>query len=145
MDINKFLGQAYWLSRQIDAKTERIAHLRELSQKATSVTTASRMGGTSRRSKLEDAVCAIIDLEQEIKSDIVQLVSAQKTISKTIEKVDDPCLKTLLELRFLNFLTWEQISERMMYSYVHVAHRLRPKAFRAAQKVVIECNIAHEI
>ena len=145
MNCKKILSDAYWINRQIIAKTERIARLRDLSERATSITTAARMGGTPHRSKLEDAVCAIIDLENEIKADIERLIKSQKLVENIIEKVDDPCLKTLLELRFLSFLTWEEVAERMLYSYVHVVHRLRPKAFRAAEKVVIECNMKSAI
>ena len=57
----------------------------------------------------------IIDLEAEINEDVIRLVDTKKDIIHKSKSVDSVEYQTLLELRYLNYMTWEQIAVEMNY------------------------------
>ena len=50
-------------------------------------------------SRMEEAICKIIDLEAEINQDMMKLVELKKDIIRRIKAVDSAELQTILELR----------------------------------------------
>lgn len=115
-DEKVFLSQAYRIEGRIQSKYEQIQHMRDLSMRATSSTTAERVSGTPSHSKVETCVCAIIDLEADIKGAIIELADKRTQIQQAINCVDNADYKMLLELRYLNFKTWGEIGRAMGYS-----------------------------
>ena len=75
----------------------------------------------------------IIELENEINSDIDSLVDLKKEIVHAIDAVNNPELRTLLELRYLCFKSWEAIAREMEFNVRHV-YRLHGEALK---KVVV--------
>lgn len=65
---------------------------------------------------MADAVCKIIDLQEEINHDIDRLVDLKRDIVEVIKAVDNSEYQILLEKRYLCFHTWEQIAVDMHYS-----------------------------
>ena len=64
--------------------------------------------------KVEDCVCNIIELQEEIQEEIDGLVQVEREIGRAITKaVEDPTLRALLEMRYLNYLKWEEIAVRL--------------------------------
>ena len=124
MTAKEYLQQAYQIHRSIQARKQQIARLRELAEQVTSAATATRVSGTPARSKIESAVCRIADLQSLIQRDICRLAEKYEEIQRVIEKVDEGPHRDLLIHRYLNFYTWEEIAEKMNYSYkwVHVLH-----------------------
>lgn len=59
---------------------------------------------------MADAVCKIIDLQDEIASDMDRLVQIKKDIVDVIGGVEDVELRILLEQRYLCGATWEEIT-----------------------------------
>lgn len=116
-DAKDFLRQAYRIEQRIRAKHEQIQHMRELAERATSNTSAERTSGTPQHSKVETCVCAIIDLEADIKQSITELTTKRAQIQQTINTVPNTDYKLLLELRYLNFKSWDEIAEAMNYTY----------------------------
>lgn len=80
--------------------------------------------------RMEDIIVKIVDLENEINQDIDMLVDLKSEIMQVIKKVDDLELQTLLEQRYLNFRTWEQIAVDMGYNVRHL-YRMHDKALKA--------------
>lgn len=127
MTAKEYLSQAYKIDNDINSKLEQVASLRDLATKATS--TISDMPGSPNRNihKMEDAIVKIIALEDEINSDIHELISLKADITHIIKLVANRAERTILEKRYLCFDTWEQISVDMGYSIQHT-FRLHDKA-----------------
>lgn len=91
----------------------------------------SDMPGSPNRNihKMENAIIKIVDLEDEINSDINELISLKADITHMIKRVTNRQERTILEKRYLCFDTWEQISVDMGYSIQHT-FRLHDKALR---------------
>ena len=129
MTAKEYFSQAYKIDNDINSKLEQVASLRDLATKAT--TTMSDMPGSPNRNihKMENAIIKIVDLEDEINSDINELISLKADITHMIKRVTNRQERTVLEKRYLCFDTWEQISVEMGYSIQHT-FRLHDKALR---------------
>ena len=122
-----YLMRAYRVDQRIENKMEQIANLHDLANKATA--TYSDMPKSKNRtgSRIEDAVVKIIDLENEINKDVLELVEIKSQIMDSIKAVQDPELQLLLELRYLNYVSWEQIAVKLNFSIDNV-FKLHKKA-----------------
>ena len=116
MTIKEYLSQAYRIDQRINSKLEQVSSLRELAVKATSTLSDTYSSGNGNKQKMEGVIVKIIDLENEIDEEIDRLVDLKQEIVSLIKKVKNPEYQTLLELRYLNFKTWEQIASEMHYS-----------------------------
>lgn len=76
---------------------------------------------------MEDVICKMIDLEDEINADLKTLIDLKHEIVTIIKCVEAPDLQTLLELRYLCFNTWEEISVTLHLD-IRWVHRLHNKA-----------------
>lgn len=120
MDVKQYLSQAHYLDLTIDSKLEQLSKLNCLATKATA--TLSDMPHSPNRgsSSLEDTICKIVDLQDEINRDIDSLVDLKRSIINLINNLDSSEHRVMLEKRYLSFLTWEQIAVSMNYSRAHV-------------------------
>lgn len=114
-EAKDFLNRGYRSRERIQAKEERIA---EWERRATSISAPELKPVVSFSStpskKVEESVCAIVDLQNEIKAEIYELVRIEHEIGVAINQaITDPTLKTLLEMRYLNYLKWEEIAVRL--------------------------------
>lgn len=65
----------------------------------------------------EIAVEHIIEIEREINESIDELVKIRKNIEKALAAIKDDTYRRLLEYRYIDGMTWEQIAIEMHYSY----------------------------
>ena len=124
MTPKEFLSRYRWLNEKINSKLEQAQRIRELAS-AVSSSCGGGSGGTS--DKVGNAVAKLVDLENDINGDIDKLVVIRHEIESAISCVEDEKLQTLLRLRYISCLTWEQIAVKMSYSYKQVC-RLHGKA-----------------
>jgi len=108
--VKNFLMKAYYMDQRIDSKLEQMASLNELARKATS--TVSDMPGSPNRNihKNEDIIVKILELEEEIQSDIGELLDLKQSIRNCIRQLDEPEEQVILEERYLKMMKWEQIA-----------------------------------
>ena len=139
MTAKEYLQQAYQIHRSIQARKQQVARLRALAEQVTSAATATRVSGTPARSKVESTVCRIADLQSLIQRDICRLAEKYEEIQRIIDKVEDDTCRNILSLRYLSFLTWEEIAEKMDYNERHV-RRLHGIALQKV-KDVLECPV----
>ena len=127
MTAKDFLNQAHRLDQRIDAKIAQVASLNDLATKCTATLTGMPRNPNSGGSTMADAVCKIIDLQEEINRDIDRLVDLKREIVEVIKAVEDTEYQILLENRYLCFQTWEQIAVDMGYNVRHL-YRIHEEA-----------------
>ncbi len=66
VDAKKYLSQAYYLDQRIDAKIEQIENLRALAAKITAAITDMPFNHSQTHQAMSEAICKIIDLQNEI-------------------------------------------------------------------------------
>lgn len=116
MTAKEYLSKAYRLDQRINSKLEQVASLNELAMKATSTLSDMPKNPSRTTSKMEDVICKIIDLQNEINKDIDELVDLKKNIVNIVKVVPNSEHQMVLELRYLCFKTWEEIAVEMGYS-----------------------------
>ena len=129
MNAKDYLLQARYLDERITSKTQQIASLNDLATRCTSTFSDMPRNPNHGGSKIEDCVLKIIELEESIKKDIVKLVDLKSEIMAVIKAVSNVEYQTLLEKRYLCFITWEQIAVDMNYSMQHI-HRMHSSALK---------------
>ena len=134
MTAKEYLGQAYRLDQRINSKIEQVASLNELATKCTSSLTGMPRNPNRATSTMADAVAKIIDLQAEINRDIDRLVDLKREIVSVIKSIDNLEYQTLLEKRYLCFLTWEQIAVDMGYE-LRWLYRLHHRALDAVSEI----------
>ena len=127
MTAKEYLSQALHLDHRIDSKIEQIASLNALATKCTSAITGMPRNPSPSQSTMADAVCKIIDLQELLKKDLSALVDLKREIMGVINGIENDEYKTVLEKRYLCFLSWEQIAVDMHYS-MEYAFKIHKKA-----------------
>lgn len=135
MTAKEYLLQARYLDNRIASKREQIQNLNDLATKCTSTWSDMPRSQPNGRSRMADCVVQIIDLENEISADMLELINLKKEITETINKVDNIEYKTLLEKRYLCFITWEQISDDMGISLRNI-YRIHGQALKEIAKFI---------
>jgi len=135
MTAREFLSQIYKIDLRIDSKREQIEHLNELANKCTSTLTGMPRNPSPSASAMADAVSAIVDLEKEIAEDMRELIRVKKQITAVIGSVENLEYQTLLERRYLNEDTWEEIAVNMHYSSKWIM-KLHSLALDAVERIL---------
>lgn len=131
MTAKEYLSQYGTLNSEINAKLEQKRQLFEL---AASVAPSATHGGSGNVSdKVGRTAAKLLDLEREINADIDRLVDLRREIEAVIAGVPDERLRTLLELRYINGVTFERIAEHLDLSAVQI-WRLHKIALEAVQE-----------
>ena len=140
IDPKQYLRQYLIVIKEIDRKADEIKRLRSLAEKVTQTISTDRVQTSPRGDQLPDAIARIICLEDDIAAQIEQMIIIRTDIDTTINRIDDLRLRILLNYRYIDGMTWEEIAVKMGLSYVHIVHRLHPYALKKITDV-IECNI----
>lgn len=124
VSAKEYLLQAFRLDQRINSKLEQIVSLRDLATKATSTLSDMPHSPNRNTGSMENSICKMIDLESEINNDIDELVDLKREIVFFIRDIHNPEYQTLLELRYLCFISWEQIAVNMGYElrYLYKIH-----------------------
>ncbi len=134
MNAKEYLGQAYRLDQRINSKLEQVASLNELALKCTSTLSGMPHNPNRGTSTMADAIGKIVDLQAEINRDIDALVDLKRDIVALIKRVDNTEYQTLLEKRYLCFMTWEQIAVDLNYS-IHHLYKLHNSALEMCERI----------
>lgn len=131
MTAKEYLSQYKDLNDSINAKLEQVGELR---RKAQTVSSGSSDGAHSStpRDRIGEITARIVDLEREINEDIDRSIDLQREIRAAIATVPEVRLRALLELKYINCLTLEEIAMRMGYCYMQIC-RLHGKALTAVK------------
>lgn len=110
LTAKEYLSQAYRIDQRINSKLEQLENLRTLSRKTTVSYGSEPVSHTRNVTFMEDTIVRLIDLENEINADIDRLVDLKREIYDVLRHVQAPELQLLLELRYLCFKNWSEIS-----------------------------------
>ncbi len=125
MKPKEYLSQALYLDKRLKAKERRLDWLRSHAEYVSPQISDAPKTASGVKSPLEEAVVRIVDLEAEITGGIAELVKLKQDIWNVIRGVNSIECETILEMRYLAFMTWEDIAVQMNYSndYIYHLHR----------------------
>lgn len=132
-EIKRVLRSAYWIQKRLDADLEHLARLRAKAGEM-GVRYDKQRVSSDEHNGLEDAVCAIVDCEKKIETQIAKWKVALERVTGIIYGVKDQRYQVLLLYRYRDFLSWERIAVEMGYSWAHI-HRMHAEALKEANVV----------
>lgn len=118
MTAKEFLMQAWKIDDRID---ERIEERERLLAKLTAGR-GTNLSGMPRGGRYDwtDAVSRVIEADRAIAAEITKLCEVKRLVNDAIEAVEDSRRRRVLELRYRNYMRWEQIADVMGYDVRHV-------------------------
>lgn len=128
MTKKEWLGRYGVLQNDIERTEAEIQRWRAKAESVTRLLSDMPKGGQGRN-QMEDAVCAIYELEQELSGRILESIAVRKEIEAAIEAVRNPVYREVLRRKYIDGNTLEKIAVDLNYSYVHVC-RLHGWALR---------------
>lgn len=133
MTAKEYLSQARYLDARINTKIKQMEALNTLATSATSVLTGMPHSPNKATSKMADIVDKIVDLQAEINRDIDALVDLKGEMRSKLEMVPAEDYKAILEMRYLCFMSWEQIASNLGLSvpYTYKLHDRALKGFES--------------
>ena len=143
MTAKDYLLQALWLDQRINSKLEYLESLKRISMKVTTSFTHEKPNyKTIEKSRMEDTIVKIIDLENEINADIDQLIDLKKNIMRTIKVMEDINCQVLIEMRYLVGKSWEDIACDLNYNN-RTVFKLHGKALKEIEEIMKEGSKGH--
>lgn len=135
MTAKEYLGQAWVIECNITNDELEIAAMRSALHNRGQC--SGSVGGRPTDNPIERAYCRVLDREQQLEDEIRQLVEIKEDISKTIHKVPNVTLRSILIRRYLNFEKWDHISDALGYD-IDSKHifKLHTRALREVKKII---------
>lgn len=127
MKRQQYLGQLYRLNELIESNKRELVRLRRMSASLPGCDFEERGRSGNAVNRLEKEVGEIVDLEREIAAEIAEYMQLEKEIRAVIGRQENHNERLLLRLRYIEFMTWDQIADKMSYSNIQV-YRIHKKA-----------------
>lgn len=129
MTAQEYLNQGYRIMELIKSNEKEITELNELAKSISGPNLSGMPFSATKNAEPQYAKCIqkIEDLENEIKDETLRFLDIKKNIRQAINTVKDRDEQLLLKLRYINFLTMEQIAEKMSFSVMQI-YRIHSKA-----------------
>ena len=118
MDAKVFLKRVKMLDTKIKNKLIEIQQWRDIAMNITTNGFGERVsssGGSS--SKMADAIDKCVDMEREVDSLIDELIDIKREVIKTIEELDSATEYNVLHLRYIQFLSLQDIADKYHKEY----------------------------
>jgi DNA-directed RNA polymerase specialized sigma subunit len=119
--LKQYIGLEKRIARLLDEK-------KKWKEKAEAISPVySDMPKAGGCDKIQNAVCQIVDLEQDINREIDAQIDLRRRIEAAVKQMDDEKLRDVMMYRYIDGLKLEEIAIEMSYSYMQI-YRLHKKA-----------------
>lgn len=129
----EYLIELQHLDKFIQSNVRELERLRLLSTSIGGGELKEKVQGGKTDNRIERQVVEIVDLENTIKKEIRDYTRLRTKVKKAINSQKDETERLLLTLRYIENLTWEEISEKMNCSTRHI-YRLHKIALQNFKK-----------
>ncbi|MBQ1434210.1 MAG: hypothetical protein IIZ09_14040 [Ruminococcus sp.] len=113
-EVKTYLRQAYKLDKRLQREQMKLEKLR------TSIEYRSPafdgMGGHGSGDRLSEAVASIVERSERVDELAAEYAKKYEEVEKCIREVEDDALEEVLELRYLQYMKWEEIANAMHYT-----------------------------
>ena len=138
MSLEEFLQSA----REGELEIERMSDmLLRLDARAKRVTAVYRQSGGTKGDGPEAIWMQLAEQREKLTQRMTEAAKQQEAVEAFLAKIGRSRYREMLRLRFLSYLTIEEASARMGYSY-DAGKRLSAQAMRAARAILEACHAA---
>lgn len=108
----KELSELYWLNREIDEEKRKLKELENIATSCTAkITGLPHVTGTY--DKIGDLSILIAEQKDLIKLKVRQSIIKYNRLNRYITSVEDAQMRTILSLRYINGLDWQQVANNI--------------------------------
>lgn len=125
---------------QISSKLDEVVKLRAMATKITPTLSADVVSGSRSQDKLGDSVSMIVDLEADINRRIDNLIELKRSAMELLDKLQNPNHFEILDKRYFQYKSLEQISVDMGYTYRNICY-IHGKALQALTAIMNEQEV----
>ena len=120
MTAKEYLRQIELLNAKISRRQKQIDELHALAEGNGSPSLSERVQTSMDGDKMSDAVSKYVDLESELEEMVCDLMVLKNRIIGEIEELDDVRYVQILEKRYVDCMTFEQIAVDMHMDIRHI-------------------------
>ena len=120
MNARNYLENIRLAEKRIQHKQELLQYYAEQATRATTTLRFDRVSGGSTQSRVELFALKRAELERELIDERAALDDCRSTVEAAAVLLHDERMRELLELRYLDGLTWEAVAATMQYDRSHV-------------------------
>lgn len=114
-EVKAYLWQAYKLDKRLQREKRKLDKLRS-SVEYRSPSFEGNGSGCGGADKLGDAVTRIIERSERVDELAAEYAKKYEEVEKCIRAIEDDALEEVLELRYLQYMKWEEIANAMHYT-----------------------------
>ena len=135
-----FLEQPEKLDIQIRNKLIEKKQWHDIALGITANMDGERVQSSGAKSKMADAINKCVDMEAEIDNLIDELIDTKKNVIQTIEKLDSPTEYNVLHMRYIQYLSLQEIADHYNrdYGWVTTTHGRALKSVQVIMKNVCD-------
>lgn len=136
MTAKEYLRQLLNLERLIEAKRLECERLDAMSKKVTSVLSDCKVDSSHNNAKQADIVIRVIELKEDIGEQVASYLTLQSRISEEVDRIEDSRYKSILIMRYISGLKFDDIAKKMRYGkrWTLKLHREALEAFDRVHK-----------
>ena len=131
----QYLNRYVQSKNRYNAISEEMLRIRSEACRVSPVLSEMPNGGNQTGTKIERAIEQLDACANDLEKEALEMRQLMQEVKAAINTIPDETLKQLLELRYINGYTWEQIAVKINYTWRHVL-RLHGEAL----KHVIVCH-----
>ena len=135
MEAKDYLKQVEKLDLRIKNKLIEQQQWRDIAMGITANMEGERVQSTGAKSKMSDAVDRCVDMEAEIDRLIDILIDTKKEVIQTIEKLDSATEYNFLHMRYIQFLSLQEIADYYGRDYGW-ATTVHGRALKSVQEIL---------
>ena len=135
MKAKEYMQQAFFLDKRINSLMRQVNNLWDQATNITQILSDMPRNPNKDTSKMENKIVDICDLTDEIKKQSDKLKKLRKEMMAGVMKVPDPEYQLILQERYFEMLTWEDIACDINRS-VRSAQLMHGKALEAVQDIL---------
>lgn len=132
MRAKEYLSRAFLIAKKIEARQKQLEFWKNNCLYSTPVISDMPKSTPAVKSMIEEHSLRVADLENLIESMMEELSVARADAESLITSINDPQSETLLEMRYISFMTWDSIS-----SVLGIADR---SVFRLHSQALDKCD-----
>lgn len=134
-EAKDYLLQIRLLDTQIDCMLSNVDGLRDSLLRITPVLKQDVVSTSSSNDRMSTTIAKIVDLEKEINAKVDTLIDRKAQVIRLLEKVRNPDYLKVLQLKYIEYESFEEIAAEMHYTYRWIC-KLHGRALQTFAKIL---------
>ena len=135
IDAKRYLQQVKQCDMRIRIMMEELERMKSFTEKVTSTLSDISVSGTKNNDKMGDAVVKIVELRNEINSEIDRFIDLKMEVIAVLDDVANEDQYAVLYKRYVQFKTFEKIACEMNMTYRNVCY-IHGRALQAVERIL---------